>query len=169
MTRFIKRRAKKVDIPSAALVHMGGKKIEKTRITLIDYDEVHFQDREIKTLDESLSFKNRPTVTWINVEGIHQAGILEKLGECFGLHPLAAEDILNMDERPKMEDFGDYILVVLRIPYHYNSKSNEIETEQISLVLGPNFVVSFQERAWDVFRPIREQIRNNKANLPSEP
>jgi magnesium transporter len=144
MLRFMKKRSKEAGLSPGALVHMGEKKIQKAKITLIDYDEMHFQDMEIKTLDESLSFKNQPTVTWVNVEGIHQAGILEKLGESFGLHPLVVEDILNMDERPKMEDFGDYILAVLRIPYHYNSRSNEIETEQISLVLGPNFVVSFQ-------------------------
>jgi len=165
MLRFMKKRSKEAGLPPGTLVHVGEEKIQKATITLIDYDEVHFQDREIKTLDESLSFKNQPTVTWVNVEGIHQAGILEKLGECFGLHPLAVEDILNMDERPKMEDFGDYILVVLRIPYHYNSRSNEIETEQISLVLGPNFVVSFQERARDVFHPIREQIKNGKGRI----
>jgi len=165
MLRFMKKRSKKAGLPPGALVHMGEKKIEKTKITLMDYDEMHFQDREIKTLDESLSFKNQPTVTWVNVEGIHQVKILEKLGECFGLHPLAVEDILNMEERPKMEDFGDYILIILKIPYHYDNRSNEIETEQISLVLGPNFVISFQEKGGDVFNPIREQIRNGKGRI----
>ena len=165
MLRFMKKRSKKAGLPPGALVHMGEKKIEKTKITLMDYDEMHFQDREIKTLDESLSFKNQPTVTWVNVEGIHQVKILEKLGECFGLHPLAVEDILNMEERPKMEDFGDYILIILKIPYHYDNRSNEIETEQISLVLGPNFVISFQQEERDVFNPIREQIRNGKGRI----
>ena len=165
MLRFMKKRSKKAGLPPGALVHMGEKKIEKTKITLMDYDEMHFQDREIKTLDESLSFKNQPTVTWVNVEGIHQVKILEKLGECFGLHPLAVEDILNMEERPKMEDFGDYILIILKIPYHYDNRSNEIESEQISLVLGPNFVISFQEKGRDVFNPIREQIRNGKGRI----
>jgi magnesium transporter len=165
MPRVFKKRAKEAGLPSGALVHMGEKKIEKTRITLMDYDETHFQDREIKTLDESLPFKDQSTVTWVDIEGIHQVTMLGKLGERFGLHPLVVEDILNMEERPKIEDFGDYILIILKIPYHCDNGSNGIEIEQISLVLGLNFVVSFQEREGDVFRSIREQIRNNKGRI----
>jgi magnesium transporter len=131
----------------------------------MEYDEMHFQEKEIKTLDQSLPFKDQSTVTWVDVEGIHQVKILEKLGERFGLHPLVVEDILNMEERPKMEDFSDYILIILKISCHYDNRSNGIETEQISLVLGPNFPVSFQEREGDVFRPIREQIRNNRGRI----
>jgi magnesium transporter len=165
MPRLAKKRARKVGVPPGALVHASENKIAKTRIILVNYDEMHLEEREIKALDESIPFVNQPTVTWVNVEGLHQAGVLEKLGECFGLHPLAVEDILNFGERPKMEDFGGYILIVLKIPYHYNNKSNEIETGQISLVLGPNFVISLQERAGDVFRPIREQIKNGKGRV----
>jgi magnesium transporter len=165
MTKLIKKKSKKDGPTPGAFARMGEKKIEKTRITLMDYDEMHFQETEIKTLDESLSFKDRSTVTWVNVEGIHQVKILEKLGEYFGLHPLVVEDILNLKERPKVEDFGDYILIILKIPYHYDNNINGIEIEQISLVLGPNFVVSFQERAGDVFHPTREQIRVNKGRI----
>jgi magnesium transporter len=165
MLRFMKKRSKKAGFPSAALVHMGEKKIEKTRITLMEYDEMHFQEKEIKTLDGSLPFKDQSTVTWVDVEGIHQVKILEKLVECCGLHPLVVEDILNMEERPKMEDFTDYILIILKVSCHYDNRGNGIETEQISLVLGPNFVVSFQEREGDVFCPIREQIRNNRGRI----
>ena len=104
-------------------------------------------------------------MTWVNVDGIHQVEILEKLGECFGIHPLSVEDVLNIEERPKMEDFGDYILVVLKIPYYYDNKSNEIESEQISLILGQNFVISLQERERGFFHPIIEQIRNGKGRM----
>ena len=165
MPRVFKKRSKEEGLQSGALVHMGEKEIEKTRITLMDYDETHFQEKEIKTLDASLPFKDASTVTWVDVEGTRQVTMLEKLGEHFGLHPLVAEDILNMEERPKMEDFGGYILIVLKIPYHCDKRSNGIEIEQISLVLGLNFVVSFQEREGDVFRPIREQIRNNRGRI----
>jgi len=97
MPRFVKKRSKEAGLPPGALVHMGAKNSEKTRITLIDYDEMHFQDREIKTLDESLPFKDQSTVTWVDLEGIHQVKILEKFGECFGLHPLVVEDIHSSD------------------------------------------------------------------------
>jgi magnesium transporter len=103
-------------------------------------------------------------VTWINIDGLHQIEILEKIGECYGLHPLVLEDILNTDQRPKMEDYGDYIYIVLKMLDQGNN-SNEIVTEQISLILGPNFVFSFQEKEGDVFDPIRERIRNGKGRI----
>jgi magnesium transporter len=98
------------------------------------------------------------------VDGLHQVEILETLGECYGLHPLVLEDILNTDQRPKMEDYGDYIYIVLKM-LDQNNKGNEIVTEQISLILGPNFVFSFQERAGDTFDQIRERIRNSKGRI----
>ncbi len=108
--------------------------------------------------------KDAPGVNWINIDGLHQIEVLEKLGECYGFHPLVLEDILNTDQRPKMEDSGDYLYIVLRM-LNYNDKSSEIETEQVSLILGPNFVFSFQEKEEDVFDPVRERIRNNKGRI----
>jgi magnesium transporter len=130
----------------------------------MDYDEAYFQEKEIKTIEECFVFKDKPTVTWINVDSLHQVEILEKLGECYGLHPLVLEDILNTDQRPKMEDYGEYIYIVLK-DLDYPDKINQIESEQISLILGPNFVFSFQEREGDTFNPIRERIRNNKGRI----
>jgi len=130
----------------------------------MDYDEAHFQEKETKTIEECLLFKDKPTVTWINIDGLHQVEILERLGECYGLHPLVLEDILNTDQRPKMEDYGEYLFIVLRM-LNYNDKSSEIEAEQISLILGTNFVLSFQEKEGDTFNPIRERIRNSKGRI----
>jgi len=130
----------------------------------MDYDEAHFQEKETKTIEECLLFKDKPTVTWINIDGLHQVEILERLGECYGLHPLVLEDILDTDQRPKMEDYGEYLFIVLRM-LNYNDKSSEIEAEQISLILGTNFVLSFQEKEGDTFNPIRERIRNSKGRI----
>ena len=102
----------------------------------MDYDESHFQEKEVKTIEECFIFKDKPTVTWINVDGLHEVEMLEKLSECFGLHPLVLEDILNTDQRPKMEDYGEYIYVVLKM-LHSSNDTSEIDTEQISLILGP--------------------------------
>lgn len=164
MPKLIKKRSKKAGLPPGSLVHIGEKKAETPKITIIDYDETHFQEKEVKTIDECFIFKDKPTVTWINIDGLHQVEILEKLGECYGLHPLVLEDILNTDQRPKMEDYGEYIYIVLKM-LDYNDKSNEIEPEQMSLILGPNFVFSFQEREGDTFNPIRERIRNSKGRI----
>jgi magnesium transporter len=164
MPKLIKKRSKKAGLPPGTLVHIGERKAEELKITIIDYDEVHFQEREIEKIEECFVFRDRPTVTWINVDGLHQVEILETLGECYGLHPLVLEDILNTDQRPKMEDYGDYIYIVLKM-LDQNNKGNEIVTEQISLILGPNFVFSFQERAGDTFDQIRERIRNSKGRI----
>ena len=164
MPRLIKKRSRKAGLPPGTLVHIGEQKAEEVRITVIDYDEARFQEKEIETVEECFPFKDKPNVTWINVDGIHQVAVLEHLGDCFGLHPLVLEDILNTDQRPKMEDFSNYIFVVLKTSY-YSDQSDEVEAEQISLILGPSFVMSFQEREGDVFNPIRERIRNGKGRI----
>jgi magnesium transporter len=164
MPKLIKKRSRKSGLPPGTLVHIGEKKAEMPKITLIDYDESHFQEREVKKIEECFLFKEKPSVTWINVDGLHQVEVIEKLGECYGLHPLVLEDILNTDQRPKTEDYGEYLYVVLKA-LELSNKSNEIETEQISLILGPNFVFSFQEREGDTFDPVRDRIRNNKGRI----
>ena len=164
MPKLIKRTSKKAGLPPGTLIHIGEKKTEKVRIRIIDYDEVQFEEKEAKTVEECFPFKEKPTVTWINIDGIHQADIIEKLGNYFGLHPLLLEDILNTEQRPKIEDFGDYVFVVLKMLY-YNSDENRIQAEQVSLVLGSNFVISFQEREGDLFDPIRERIRKGKGRI----
>jgi len=134
------------------------------RIDVIDYDEAQFQEKEAKTVEECFPFKDKPTVTWVNVNGIHRVDVIEKIGKHFNMHPLVLEDILNTRQRPKMEDFGEYIYIVLKM-LHYNDETNEIASEQMSLILGPNFVISFQEKEGDVFNPIRERIRNDKGRI----
>lgn len=164
MPKRIKKRSKKVGLPPGSLVHIGEKKTEEVKIRIIEYDETHFHEKEVKTLEECLlPFKDRPTVTWIDVAGIHRPEVVEKIGGHFGLHPLVMEDILNTDQRPKMEDFGSYVYVVLKMLF-YNGRTNEIVSEQISVILGQNFVLSFQEIEVDVFNPLRERIRTGKGH-----
>jgi len=164
MPKLIKKRSKKAGLPPGTLIHIGEKKAEELKITVIDYDETNFQERGIKTIEECFLFKDKPMVTWINLDGLHQVEVLEKLGECYGIHPLVLEDILNTDQRPKMEDYREYIYIVLKM-LDYDAKSNEILTEQVSLILGSNFLFSFQEREGDVFDPVRERIRMGKGRI----
>jgi magnesium transporter len=164
MPKLIKKRSEKAGLPPGTLVHIGEKKAEIPKITIMDYSEAHFQEKEVKTIEESFLFKETPTVTWINIDGLHQVEILEKLGECYGFHPLVLEDILNTDQRPKIEDYGEYLYVVLKM-LDQSNQSNEILTEQISVILGQSFVISFQEKEGDVFDPIRERIRSGKGRI----
>ncbi|MDO9289619.1 MAG: magnesium/cobalt transporter CorA [Thermodesulfovibrionales bacterium] len=165
MPELIKKRSRKAGLPPGSLIHIGDKKKEEVKITVIDYDEGSFQEKVIAEIQECFTFKDKPTVTWINVDGIHKVEIPEKLGECYGFHPLIIEDILNSDQRPKMEDFGDYIYIVLKM-LNLDSRTNSIISEQISLILGPNFVISFQEGyEGDVFNPVRERLRAGKGKI----
>ncbi|MEM2145778.1 MAG: CorA family divalent cation transporter, partial [Candidatus Jordarchaeaceae archaeon] len=125
------RSSKKVGLPPGTLVHVGKKPVGKVKITIIDYDEQHVMEKEVKTIDECFPFKNTPTVTWINIDGVHDADIVEKIGNCFDIHPLLLEDIMHTEQRPKIEDFGNYIFIVLRM-IHPNMKGKELESEQVS-------------------------------------
>ncbi len=162
--KMFKKRSKKTGLPPGTLIHIGEKKIEKARITIIDYNEAQFQEKEAKKVEECFPYKDQPNVTWINIDGIHDVEIIEKIGNHFNLHPLQLEDVLNTEHRPKIEDFEDYIFVVLKMLY-YDEKENEIKDEQISLILASNIVISFQESEGDVFNPIRERIRNGKGRI----
>lgn len=136
---------------------------EKARIMLLDYDATSVQEKEISTIEDCFPFKETTTVTWINVEGIDVDAIL-KLDENFGIHPLVIEDIVTTGQRPKYEDYGEYIYFLFNMIF-YDRKINDIVSEQISLVLGKNYVLSFQETVGDVFDPIRNRIRQNKGRI----
>lgn len=143
------------------------KKTDPVKITILDYDKQHFHEEEVKTVEVPHLLKDKPTVIWINVDGL-RAETIEKISESFDLHPLVSEAILNRDQRPKIEDFGNYIYIVLKM-LSYNDKTTEIETEQVSLILGSNFVISFQEeREGDVFSSIRGRIKSEKASQMKE-
>ncbi len=159
MPELIKSRSQKAGLGPGALIHIGDKKAGQVEITVIDYDAEHFEKKQVNTVDECFVFKSKPTVTWINVDGIQDTSVTEKLGGCYGFHPLVMEDILNTDQRPKMEDYGDYLYIVLKMLY-YHKDTSQVITEQISLILGSNYVVSFQEGLeGDIFDPVRERIK----------
>ncbi|MBN1804420.1 MAG: magnesium/cobalt transporter CorA [Sedimentisphaerales bacterium] len=162
--QLVRRRSKKAGLPPGTLVHLGEKMVEQVRISFIDYDEHNIQEKQVSKIEECFTLKATPTVSWINIDGLHEVEVLEKLGKQFELHPLMLEDILNTDQRPKHEDFDKHIFVVLRM-LSFDEETQAIESEQISLVLGDNFVISFQERIGDVFDPIRERIRNAKGRI----
>ncbi len=160
MSKLVKKKSKKVGLPPGSIVHIGNKRAEKTKITIVDYNEEQFQEKEVKTVKECCPYKEKPTITWINIDGVHEEKIIEELGKIYNFHPLILEDIVDTDQRPKIKDFGDYIFIILKMHY-YDKENNEIKIEQVSLIFGKNYVISFQEREGDVFDSIRERIRNN--------
>lgn len=169
MLKLVKKKSKKVDLALPYVSPMlerneQDKNAEPVKITIIDYDEAQFQEHEALTPEECAEFKYKPTVTWIKVDGIHQHEIIEDLGRIFGIHPLIVEDIFSPQQRPKMEDFGDYIFIVLKV-FYYNEDANELKAEQFSLIFSSNFVISFQESGGDVFKMVRSRIKNEKGRM----
>lgn len=163
-SKLFYRKARKSGLPPGTMVHVGEKKVEKTRITVLDYNEKQFDEREVETVEECFSYRDKSTITWINVDGLHEVDLIEKLGQRYGLHPLTLEDIVNTEQRPKFEDLGDYLFIILKMMW-YNKAESRVEEEQVSLVVGSNFVISFQEKVGDVFDSVRDRIRSNKGRV----
>ncbi len=159
------KRSKKTGLPPGSLVFVGEAKVEKPKITVIDYDENHVEERVVASAKECFAFKQTPTITWINVDGVNDSSLVQQLGTHYEIHPLTLEDILNTEQRPKKEDMGHYIYVVLKMIFFDNEHA--LITEQVSLLLGSNFVISLQEqeRHGDVFNFIRERIRSGKGKV----
>ncbi len=164
MPKSKKRRSKSAGLPPGTLIHVGEQKTAQVKITLLDYDEASLQEKELASVQDCLPFRDRPTRTWINIDGLHQVDAIERLGKHFGLHPLVLEDIVSTEQRPKLEDFGEYIFLVTKM-LSYDEAAQQVITEQVSLVLGGNFIMSFQEGAKDDFIPIRQRIISGNGRM----
>lgn len=136
---------------------MGETKIEQTHLHLFRYHGDGYDELEPDSIEACFPFPQAPTIAWLNVDGLHEVGIIEKIGEQLNIHPLVLEDILHTAQRPKVEDYSQYFYIVLKMLSF--TAQREIKEEQISLILGSNFVVTFQEDVGDVFDPVRERIR----------
>ena len=158
--KIFRPRRKTPGMPPGSLVYTGDRKSPISRVTMIDYDEHRVVEKELVRVDDCVAFKDAQTVTWINADSVTQPGLLENFGRVMGFHALMLEDILNTDQRPKFEDYGNYIYIVVKM-LDYDVTKGEIEIEQLSLILGPNYVILFQERSGDFFDPLRERIRNS--------
>ncbi len=164
MANTVSEVSKKTGLSPGTLVHVGESKETEVEITLIDYDSTHYQDKVLASIEEALPFKDEPTVTWINVSGLHQVNIVQRLCDHFGIHPLVQEDILNTRQRPKMEDYESYLFIVLKM-VAYNEADNAIDEEQLSIILGKNIVITFQETRNDPFVPLKARIKGAKGRL----
>jgi len=164
MAGRLTRHPKKVGLPPGTLMHVGEKRVAETAISVIDYDETVLHEEAVATPEECRAYLDRSTVTWINLTGLHDTTQLERFGETFGIHPLVLEDILNTNQRPKLEEHESYMFVVLKMLYR-NGGEGDIVSEQVSFILGENYLLSFQEMEGDVFGIIRDRIRTTKGRI----
>jgi magnesium transporter len=160
--KLVQKRSRKTGLPPGTLVHIGEKKTDKVAITAFSYAGVRCDEYQVLSLDE-LAPPADESVTWVNVSGVHRTDILESCGKQFQLHSLLLEDIANTDQRPKLDDYETCLFLVLKMLSV--TERQDIVVEQVSLVFGRNFVLSFQENGTDVFTPVRDRLRGGKGRL----
>jgi len=160
--KLVQKRSRKTGLPPGTLVHIGEQKTDKVTITVFNYAGTRCDERQAVSLD-ALAPPTDESITWVDVGGIHKMEVLESFGKQFQLHPLLLEDIANTDQRPKLDDYETCLFLVMKMLSVTDRQ--DIVVEQVSLVLGQNFVLSFQENGTDVFKPVRDRLRGGKGRL----
>jgi len=164
MARFLyDRKAATGKIPGS-LIHLGTKKIEKPKLTLFNYSIENYIEIEPETLDDCLPYIEKDKVSWINIDGLHDAEVIQKLGDLFEIHGLLLEDMLNTDQRPKITETDKLLIVIIKL-LEYDEKTDRLRSEQISMILDDSYLITLQEKVGDYFDPIRDRIRKNNGRL----
>lgn len=166
MSKALRNRARKFGMSPGSLVPLGKVADGGLNFRVFDYDRTTLAEKDHASVEECLECIKNDSTTWINIQGIHDPKVLEALGKRFDLHPLMLEDILNAGQRSKLDDYKTAIFVVMRV-FYYNESTKNIDDEQVSLVLGSHYVISFSEGGRDVFDPIRERLKVANSRMRS--
>jgi len=161
MARFLKNREKSKGQSPGSLVFIGRKKVEITGINCITYSNEMIQEHEISDVGEIKKCLRDDKVTWINLYGLQDVSVIEKIGKIFEIDPLALEDILNTDERPKLIEYKNQMVIILKTLF-ISEVEQKIKGDQVSIVLGKNYVITFQEVPANIFGHLRERLRSNR-------
>jgi len=164
MSRFNRKTSKKAGSSPGTLIHVGERKTDDVHLALLHYDAETIIEKPLELVEDALPLLTSSSTTWLNIDGIHDISLMEQIGRLYGVHPLTLEDVLNTTQRPKTEAFDGYLFIVLKM-LHYDTEKDRISSEQISLILGKTFLITFQEDIGDVFTPVRERIRKGKGRI----
>jgi magnesium transporter len=160
------KRSIKAGMSPGTPVFIGEKRLDKVRIDVLEYSETAVEQRLDVSAETLMPPPSPEGITWISVKGVHDAAPITALGKAFGIHLLTLEDIVNTAQRPKIEEYADYVFIALKT-MRYNDAEKLLEIEHISLIFGKNFVISFQEGDIDMFAKIRERILTAKGRVRS--
>ncbi len=164
MRTIIKNSSKKVGLPPGSLKFIGELGQEKIRVTQIRFNSDFFEETELSSIEESFAPHENKCVTWINIDGLNDVSLMEAVKGHFDIHPLVLEDVVHTDQRTKFESYEHYLYLVLRM-MSYEPQKQEIESEQLSILLLENIVITFQERVGDIFDHLRERLRVAKGRI----
>ncbi|MBP2626746.1 MAG: magnesium Mg(2+) and cobalt Co(2+) transport protein CorA [Firmicutes bacterium] len=159
-----KHNIQKVGMPPGTLLHTGSMRNEKIKISMLCYSKDDWTEQQLSNVDELLQNDCIADVNWIHISGIHIIDVIEKIGNKFKVHPLVMEDIVNNEQRPKLEESKEYIYIVLKMINYYEQTVN-IEFEQISIIIIRNYIISFQENDNHTFQQIRDRIKKTNGTI----
>jgi magnesium transporter len=154
----------KIGMSPGSLVYIGDRKIDEIKIKIVDFDEHQFVESEVSEIDACLPYLQKDSVTWFNITGIHDTEFISRIGSQFNLHSLVLEDVVDSEQRPKIDDYGEYLFIVLKMLYAEKS-AKTIVHDQVSIVITPTYVISFQTVDGDTFDPVRNRIRQGRGRI----
>jgi magnesium transporter len=164
VSRLLKQKPKQIGLPPGTLVYTGDKQKEPVSIYLMEYDNNTFSEKKIENINEIVLSKQSDKISWIIVDGVHDIQLMEAIQNLFNIHPLAMEDIVHTTQRPKAEEYPEHLFIVMRM-FSYDDDTKEFKNEQVSLILGKNYLLTFLEDPGDVFNPVRERIRKDGTKI----
>ena len=164
LSNLIKKYSNKVGLPPGTLIYVGEERFEPILINLIEYNESSCHESTIEKYEECQSLKNTDTVTWLHIQGIHEAEYVREMGQHFGIDTLVLEDILNPTQLPKIEEYDEYNFLIIRT-LKFNPETNDLSEESINIILGHNYVISLQESGEKIFQPIYNRIVNQQGRI----
>ncbi len=160
MPKLIKPQSSKAGLAPGSLVYLGDERASKVSIQIMDYDAESLKEVTVSSSQKCEEYLEKPTVTWMHVTGLHDTSIIEKFGKLLDIHELVLEDVLNTAQRPKYEDHGDLIFIVVK-KLHWIPEEDDVLAEHVAVLIGNGYVLSFQESEQDVFDAVRERIRTS--------
>lgn len=145
------------------IIYTGNKENTELFIDVFDYNVDFFEENKLGTIEDAYKYVDSEPITWININGLNHVEAIGKIGDYCKLHPLILEDIANTHQRPKIDEYDEYLFLVLKM-LHFNGEG-ELHIEHVSFVLGKDYVLTFQEAEGDVFDPVRNRLRNAKGRI----
>ena len=166
MTSLIQIRSRKKGLPAGSLIYIGDRPFEQARVTVTNFTEGSYEQKLITKLDDCIpESHDEKTVTWIQIEGLSDTETIKEIGKLFNIHTLWLEDVLNTDHRTKAEELDDFTFMILKAVEKDPNDKSKFYFDQISLFLGDNFVISFQDRSSDIFDSVKNRIKNAKGKI----
>ncbi len=164
MARFIKKQKKEIGLSPDDLLFRGTPKMDTVFLRVIDFDATTLEESAVKKVEEVLRFEKKDTVTWFNIDGLHNTAIIDEIGKEFRFDSIIMADVLNVHSRPRVQEYSNCIFISIKMVRH-DDTTGSISVENLSLIITKSILISFQEQKGDVFEPIRERIRQHKKRI----